>query len=95
MDREELTEFIWMLKKQAELHDPNEEILTDVKAESFIFVMDEILSELSDEWLTSYLEHQLEVLEQDISEQRMFGNNYLIGKRAAYNDIYKMLRGDK
>ena len=47
MDREELTEFVWMLKKQAELHDPNEEILTDVKAESFIFVMDSVLSALS------------------------------------------------
>ena len=49
----------------------------------------------NDSWLIAYLEHQLEVLEQDISEQRMFGNNYLIGKRVAYNDIYKMLRGDE
>ena len=95
MDREELIETIQMLKQQARLHDPNEEILSNVKAESFIFVLDELIAELCYPWLTTYLEHQLAVLEQDISEQRMFGNNYLIGKRAAYNDIYKMLRGDE
>ena len=95
MDRDELIEVVQMLKEQAGLHDPNEEILTDVKASSFVFVMGELIAELCYPWLTTYLEHQLEVLEQDISEQRMFGNNYLIGKRAAYNDIYKMLRGDE
>ena len=47
MTREELFQMVESLRDTAKLHQPNEEILTDVKAESFIFVMDSVLSALS------------------------------------------------
>ena len=37
-----------LLRDTAKLHQPNEEILTDVKAESFVFVMDSVLSALNE-----------------------------------------------
>lgn len=54
MIREELFQMVELLRDTAKLHQPNEEILTDVKAESFIFVMDSVLSALSEnkgEWI--------------------------------------------
>lgn len=48
MTREELSQMVELLRDTAKLHQPNEEILTDVKAESFIFVMDSVLSALSE-----------------------------------------------
>ena len=47
MTREELSQMVELLRDTAKLHQPNEEILTDVKAENFIFVMDSVLSALS------------------------------------------------
>ena len=49
MNREELSQMVELLRDTAKLHQPNEEILTDVKAESFVFVMDSVLSALSAE----------------------------------------------
>ena len=46
MNREELSRMVELLRDTAKLHQPIEEILTDVKAESFIFVMDSVLAEL-------------------------------------------------
>ena len=54
MTREALSQMVELLRDTAKLHQPNEEILTDVKAESFIFVMDSVLSALSEdkgEWI--------------------------------------------
>lgn len=48
MNREELSRMVELLRDTAKLHQPNEEILTDVKAESFVFVMDSVLSALSE-----------------------------------------------
>lgn len=55
MNREELSRMVELLRDTAKLHQPNEEILTDVKAESFVFVMDSVLAELqknesAEEW---------------------------------------------
>lgn len=47
MTREELFQTVELLRDTAKLHKPNEEILTDIKAESFFFVMDSVLSALS------------------------------------------------
>lgn len=54
MTREELSKMVELLRDTAKIHQPNEEILTDVKAESFIFIMDSVLSALSEnkgEWI--------------------------------------------
>lgn len=48
MTREELFHTVELLRDTAKIHQPNEEILTDVKAKSFIFVMDSVLSALSE-----------------------------------------------
>lgn len=48
MTREELFHTVELLRDTAKIHQPNEEILTDIKAESFIFVMDSVLSALSE-----------------------------------------------
>lgn len=55
MTREELSQMVELLRDTAKLHQPNEEILTDVKAESFVLVMDSVLAELqknesAEEW---------------------------------------------
>ena len=47
MNREELSQMVELLRDTAKLHQPNEEILTDVKAESFVFIMESVLSALS------------------------------------------------
>lgn len=47
MTNEELSQMVELLRDTAKLHQPNEEILTDVKAESFVFIMDSVLSALS------------------------------------------------
>ena len=44
--KEELIEMLNVLKEQAKLHRSDEEILTDIKAGSFVFVMDEVIKEL-------------------------------------------------
>jgi len=46
MNRREISHMVELLRDAAKLHQPNEEILTNVKAESFIFVMDSVLTEL-------------------------------------------------
>ena len=55
MNREELSRMVELLRDTAKLHQPSEEILTDVKAESFVFAMDSVLAELqknesAEEW---------------------------------------------
>ena len=75
MTREELSQMVELLRDTAKLHQPNEEILTDVKAESFIFVMDSVLSALSaDKWTPIKTRPLTEEEKQEIEEQ---GSYYL------------------
>ena len=82
MNREELSRMVELLRDTAKLHQPNEEILTDVKAESFVFAMDSVLSALSAEGeyikkedvikeCISYADHENNVkFKKEVSEHR-------------------------
>ena len=39
------------------------------------------------DWLIVQLNHNIEMLEQDIEDEGLFGNNYALGKLAAYKDV--------
>ena len=39
------------------------------------------------DWLINQIEHNIELLEQDIEDEGLFGNNYALGKLAAYKDV--------
>ena len=49
MIREEMLKTVELLRDTAKLHQPNEEILTDVKAESFVWVMELVIDALNQE----------------------------------------------
>lgn len=39
------------------------------------------------DWLIVQIKYNIEMLEQDIEDEGLFGNNYALGKLAAYKDV--------